>query len=371
MVADAQGDRQAISTTECDNLVNAGLHYLGNMPAAPDPSPPAPSTPEWFDQVVEDIIDPDVEIIDPHHHLWRPGGPFGYHVAELVADTTSGHNVVATMFMQCGASHRPDGPEHLRPVGETDFVMEAAAEIAADHPAAPPIAGIVANADLAHPALDEVLDAHLAASDGRVKGIRDALSRADDPALMIPGDAAAGRFEDPAFLAGVRRLGERGMTYDSWHYHWQNAELAAVARACPDTSIVLDHFGTPLGVGAFADRRDEIFEEWKVGLVDAASCDNVTLKVGGMAMPDNGFGWHTAERPPTSDEFVDAQGRYYRFAIETFGPDRCMFESNFPVDRLSLSYPVLWNALKKIAAPYSADERAALFAGTARRVYGI
>jgi predicted TIM-barrel fold metal-dependent hydrolase len=139
----------------------------------------------------------------------------------------------------------------------------------------------------------------------------------------------------------------------------------------PETTMVLDHFGTPLGVGTYAGRRDEIFDEWAAGITELAACDNVVAKIGGLAMPDNGFGWHTADRPPTSDEFVAAQGRYYHHTIEAFGPERCMFESNFPVDRLSLSYPVLWNALKKIAARYSADERASMFEGTARRVYAI
>ncbi len=330
-----------------------------------------PGTPEWLAQVSEPILDPERPIVDPHHHLWPPNSRLEYEVDDLVADTSSGHHITKTVFIECRAGYRTDGPDHLRPVGETEFVAAAADDLADRFPDAAPIAAIVAHADLTNPALDEILDAHEAAAGGRFRGIRDALSRADDPALMIPGQAVADKFEDPNFLSGVRRLGQRGLTYDSWHYHWQNRELAAVARACPDTQIVLDHFGTPLGVGQWADRRAEIFEEWKTGLAEAAECENVVCKLGGLAMPDNGFGWHTSERPPTSDEFVQAQGDYYHYAIAQFGPDRCMFESNFPVDKFSLSYPVLWNGLKKIAADYSPEEQTQMFSGTAERIYRI
>ncbi|MDW3214197.1 MAG: amidohydrolase family protein [Ilumatobacteraceae bacterium] len=333
-----------------------------------------PGTPEWSGQVVEDIVDPETVIVDPHHHLWPTGGALPYGTDDLAADTTSGHHIVATVFIECRAGYRPDGPEHLRPVGETEFVVASNEQLVADHPDAPPIAGIVAHADLSLPPteLDEVLDAHAATAGDRFVGIRDALARAIEPdALTIPGRAAEGKCTDDAFRRGVGELGRRGLVYDTWHYHHQNAELLELARAVPGTTMVLDHFGTPLGVGMYAGRRDEIYDEWAQGVSDLARCDNVVAKLGGLAMPDNGFGWHAADRPPTSDEFVTAQARYYHHTIEAFGPERCMFESNFPVDRLSLSYPVLWNALKKIAARYDADERSSMFEGTARRVYGI
>lgn len=333
-----------------------------------------PGSQEWLDQVVEDVVEPETRIVDPHHHLWPAGGSLPYGIDDLAADTTSGHRVVATVFVECHAAYRADGPEHLRPVGETEFVTASATRLAADHPDAPPIAGIVAHADLTRPPdeLSEVLDAHAAAAEGRFVGVRDALSRALEPdVLATPGKYADGKFADEAFRRGVGELGRRGLVYDTWHYHHQNAELLALARAVPDTTMVLDHFGTPLGVGMYAGRRDEIYDEWATGITDLAACDNVVVKLGGLAMPDNGFGWHEAERPPSSDEFVAAQARYYHHTIEAFGPERCMFESNFPVDRFSLSYPVLWNALKKIAARYTPDERAAMFEGTARRIYGI
>jgi L-fuconolactonase len=328
----------------------------------------------WLDLVVEEIVDPDVPIVDPHHHLWPAGGAMPYGTDDLAADTTSGHHVVATVFVECRAAYDHDRSPHLKVVGETEFVARAAERLLADHPEAPPIAGIVAHADLTldPDQLTEVLDAHAQAAGDRFVGIRDALSRALEPdVLAIPGRAADGKFEDEAFRRGVRELGLRGLTYDTWHYHHQNAELLALARAVPETTMVLDHFGTPLGVGRYAGRRDDVFAEWAESVTDLATCANVVAKLGGLAMPDNGFGWHQAERPPTSDEFVAGQAPYYHHTIEAFGPERCMFESNFPVDRLSLSYPVLWNALKKIAAAYSPAERASMFEGTARRVYGI
>jgi predicted TIM-barrel fold metal-dependent hydrolase len=251
-------------------------------------------------------------------------------------------------------------------VGESEFVAAAAAESDGL------IAAMVGHADLRSPALDDVLDAHVEASRGLFRGIRDALSRArTDIGLMIRGGAPDGLFQDQHFRAGVARLGARGLTYDSWHYHYQNGEFLALARAVPDTQMVLDHFGTPIGIGPFADQRDEVFATWQDDIAAIARCENVVAKLGGLAMPDNGFGWHTAARPPTSDEFVAAQDRYYHHTIQCFGPERCMFESNFPVDRMSISYTVLWNALKKIAAEYSDSEQDALFSGTARRVYDV
>jgi predicted TIM-barrel fold metal-dependent hydrolase len=326
-----------------------------------------PGSPEWFAQVVEDVVDPGRVIIDPHHHLWRPGAGLDYGLDQLKADVNDGHRIECTVFMECGSAYDVSAPPHLAPVGETEFI---AGESLRDPDRT--IRGIVSHADLTLPNLDEVLDAHAEAGRGMFRGIRDALSRADDPAsLTIPGRAAPGKFRDPAFVRGVRRLGERGLTYDSWHYHHQNREFLELARAAEGTQMVLDHFGTPLGVGEWAGRHDEIFPGWCADIEAIAACPNVVAKIGGLAMPDNGFGWHTAQRPPTSDEFVAAQARWYLHVIEAFGPDRCMFESNFPVDRLSLSYRTFWNAAKKMVASFSESEKDAMFRGTAARVYSV
>jgi predicted TIM-barrel fold metal-dependent hydrolase len=341
---------------------------------------PVPGSSAWLESVVEDVIDPDAPIIDPHHHLWPAGGSMSYGLADLEADLDSGHHVVDTVFVECGAAYdRSTGDAHVHdvpgtprtsamaPVGETAFVTGEAER--SDRQV---MGGIVAHADLTGPILDEVLDAHEAAARGRFRGIRHAGSCALHPdTLMIPGRAPAGLYADPAFRAGVERLGERGLSYDTWHYHHQNRDFLDLARNVASTTLVLDHFGTPLGVGPYASQREHIFEQWKVDIADIARCENVVAKIGGLAMPDNGFGWHTAERPPTSDEFIEAQGRYYLHTIEQFGPERCMFESNFPVDRLSLSYRTVWNAFKKLVADFSADERDAMLRGTAARVYRL
>ncbi len=317
------------------------------------------------------------EIVDPHHHLWTlddMGGLAGeYTVADLLADTGTVPAVVQTVYMECGAQHRADGPEHLRPVGETEFV--AAQAVISEGADGATIAGIVGHADLALPLdlLDEVLDAHEAAGGGRFRGIRDALSSAPpDTPLLIPGPAAPGKGADPDFRRGVGRLGERGLTYDTWHYHLQNRDLLDLARAVPGTTMVLDHFGTPLGVGQWEGRHDEIFATWSDDIAALAGCPNVVAKLGGLAMPDNGFGWHLdpAARPDAAT-FVAAQERWYHHTIECFGPQRCMFESNFPIDKFSLDYDVLWDALSTIASRYDAAEQQAMFAGTARQVYRI
>ncbi|MFK7918694.1 MAG: amidohydrolase [Ilumatobacter sp.] len=331
-----------------------------------------PPTADWLAQVTEAPIDPDREIVDPHHHLWPQGGALPYGIDDLVGDTSGGHRIVETVFIECHAAYLTEGPEHLRSLGETEFVAQSALELEQRHPTAAPISGIVVSVDLTRDDLDDVLDAHEAAAQGRLRGVRDALARSREPdAHAIPSFAAEGKFEDPAFVRGVQRLGERGLTYDSWHFHYQNTEFTQLAQAAPGTTMVLDHFGTPAAIGSDAGRHDEIFETWRLDMTAIASCANTVAKLGGLAMPDNGFGYHQAEVPPTSDEFLTLQRRWYEHAIESFGPERSMFESNFPVDRFSLSYGVYWNAMKKLAAPYTEAEQAAMFAGTARRTYGL
>lgn len=331
---------------------------------------PDPGTQAWLDQIDEPIIDPDRVIVDPHHHLWERTG-WGYQLDDLWHDTNSGHRVEKTVFVECGANYRETGPEHLRCLGETEFVTEVAAA-SARQPGAT-IAGIVARADLTlGEGVEEVLDAHHGIAGDLFKGIRHSGAHARDPsALRIAGRAPDGLYAQDDFRRGLRRLGELGYSYDTWHYHYQNADYAALARSAPGTAMVLDHFGTPLGVGIYADQREQIFEQWKKDITEIAACPNVVAKLGGLAMPDNGFGWDTAALPPTSEEFAELQRRYYLHTIESFGPERCMFESNFPVDRLSLSYQVLWNGLKRIAAEFSDSEQDAMFSGTASRIYRL
>lgn len=333
---------------------------------------PEPGSSDWLALVKEDIIEPARRIIDPHHHLWRRAG-FDYLLKDLWADTCSGHNIEKTVFVECRAEYRTDGPEHLKCLGETEFVAEQARESARGGKGKAEIAAIVSNADLRlGEAVREVLEAHKEIGDGRFRGIRHAGARDAHPeALSIPGRAPEGLYAMPLFREGMKVLGKMGLTYDTWHYHHQNRAFADLARAVPETTMILDHFGTPLGVGPYTGKRAEIFEQWKKDIREIADCPNVVAKLGGLAMPDNGFGWDKQDSPPTSDAFVAAQRDYYLYTIECFGPDRCMFESNFPVDKRSLAYPVLYNGLKKIAAGFSEAEKDAMFYGTAARVYSI
>ena len=325
---------------------------------------------EWLNLVKEEIVEPDRPIIDPHHHLWNDRGST-YLVEDLKSDTGSGHNIVKTVFMECGWAYKQDGPKHLKVVGETEAVVEQVKESKKTEGAF--IAGIVSRADLTlGEEVIEVLEAHQNASDGLFRGIRHAGARAEYPeVLSIPGRAPEGLFQDTNFLTGLRVLGKNDFTYDTWHYHYQNSEFAEMVRKVPDTQIILDHFGTPLGVGPYADKREEIFIQWKEDIKEISKSENVYIKIGGMAMPDNGFGWNTREKPANSDEFVEAQRRYYLHAIECFGPERCMMESNFPVDRMSLSYHVLYNGLKKIVSDFSEDEKHQMFYGTTEKVYRV
>ena len=326
-----------------------------------------PGSDEWLVQVCEPIIEPDRPIVDPHHHLWETPDST-YVLKHLWADTGSGHKVTKTVFIECGASYYKDGEKHLKPVGETVFVEAIAAASRSGRGAQ--IAGIVSRADLRSPELDEILDAHEDAGNGLFRGIRHAGARDLHPeVLSIPGKAPEGLYASAEFRRGLVRLGERGYSYDTWHYHHQNLAFRDLAAAVPETTMILDHFGTPLGVGSYAGKREEIYARWRDDMEAIAECPNVVAKLGGLAMPDNGFGWDKRATPPSSDEFVEAQARYYHHTIQCFGADRCMFESNFPVDRRSLSYHVLWNGLKKIAAQYTKQEQSALFTGTASKVY--
>jgi L-fuconolactonase len=326
----------------------------------------------WLDQVREEIIDPDLPIIDPHHHLWhdRPSGR--YMLEELVADLTSGHRIVASVFLQCGWMYRTDGPAEFRPVGETEMVNAVSVLTGRGAYGTPrACAGIVGFADLRGASLDAVLDAHVAAGGGHFRGIRH--SGASDEAILSTNSVIPppGLLREPDFASGVRRLGERGFTYDSWAYHPQLKDLLALARAAPGTPIVIDHVGGPLGCGPYRSKHDEVFAAWRSDMAALASCPNVHVKLGGLAMPVNGFDYHENALPPTSAKIAQDWTPWIMPCIEMFGADRCMFESNFPVDKGMCGYPVLWNAFKRIAAGASASEKAALFHDTAARFYKL
>ena len=336
-------------------------------------TPPMPVDEAWLAQVAEPALDPGLPIVDPHHRLWdRPG--LRYMLADLRADLESGHNVVATVFVECLSMYRADGPEALRPVGETEFANGVAAQSASGgFGPARACAGIVGFADLTlGAAVDEVLEAHLARAPDRFRGIRHAAGHDPGPEVRNSHTRPPARLmRDAAYREGVARLAAFGLGFEAWLYHPQLDDLIDLARGCPGVSIVLDHFGGPLGIGPYAGRRAEVFEAWRPKISALAECPNVTAKLGGLAMPINGYGWNKRSRPPGSEELAAAQRDWHLHVIDRFGPDRCMFESNFPVDKVSCSYGVLWNAFKRIAAGFSDEEKRALFHDTAARVYRL
>lgn len=321
-----------------------------------------------------EILDPQREIVDPHHHLWSGDARGTYAVEELRADAGSGHRVLQTVFIETRTHYRAEGPEHLWPAGETEWVAGIAREAQIARGAGPDVAGIISFADLTlGPLLEELLDAHEAAGTGLFRGIRRPLARADHLpwSKYVPKPAPAGLAAQPKFRAGVEALGRRGLVYETWLYHHQLEEFIALAQAIPDTVMVLDHFGTPVGVAQYASRRAEVYEQTMALLRRAAECPNVVAKLGGLAQPDNGFGWHERSESVTAEEIVAAQRDYYLHTIDCFGTGRCMFESNFPVDKVSVGYAVLYNAFKLMTADFSEPDKDALFSGTARRIYGL
>lgn len=328
---------------------------------------------DWLALTKEDPLDPEIPIIDPHHHLWdHPNRR--YLLDEFLQDVQSGHNVVQTVFVECRSMYRKDGPEEMRPVGETEFVRGMAAMSASGQYGPTAVAaGIVSFADLSlGAAVEPVLKAQVAAGGQRFRGIRYAAGwDASDEVRNSRTNPTPGLLSEAKFRAGFACLRKYDSVFDAWLYHPQLPHLADLARAFPETTIVLDHVGGPLGIGPYAGKRGEVFQDWKRGIVELAACDNVVVKLGGVTMPICGFGWHEREKPPTSAELAEATAPYYLFCIEQFGAQRCMFESNFPVDKASCSYTVLWNSFKRVAKGFSADERAALFHDTAARVYRL
>jgi L-fuconolactonase len=262
----------------------------------------------------------------------------------------------------------------MRPVGETEFVNGIAAMSASGLYGPVRIAaGIVGTADLRlGDAVAAVLDAHLVAGGGRFRGIR--LGATWDASDAVPNhrtNPPKGLLLRDDFRAGFAHLAPRQLTFEAWCYHHQIPEVTNLARAFPDTTIILDHFGGPIGIGPYAGKANEVFAQWRAHVAELATCHNVVAKLGGINMEVNGFGWHEKARPPTSQELLDATRHYYEYTLEQFGVDRCMFESNFPVDKASCSYTVLWNAFKRLTSGYSADEKAELFHDTAARVYRL
>jgi predicted TIM-barrel fold metal-dependent hydrolase len=317
----------------------------------------------WATLTVEEPVDPDRRIIDAHHHLWGEGQGLGGAPAYLsrhLLEDMNGHNVVGSVYVQCDVNYRTDGPDELRPVGETEF---AAAEAERSASTRAPIMGIVSHADLAlGDRVQDVLAAHAAVANGLFRGIR-----------QLPGGihgTPRDLLGEPAFAEGVALLGRNGYSLDVFTMFDQLPRLAKFARDIPGTTFILNHLGMPVWRGE--GRREEVMAVWRDGIRAIAGCGNLVLKLGGIGMDRMfGMGWSERERPPGSDEVVAWWGDDIRFCIDTLGPARCLFESNFPVDRWAVGYTVLWNAFQKIAGHYSHNEQDALFSGTAQRVYRL
>lgn len=322
---------------------------------------------EWLQRHREDVLEPALPIVDAHHHLYdRPG--WRYLMDEYETDTRSGHAIRASVYMQALTRYRASGPEELKPVGETEYVAQATANTV------PQVAaGIVGYADLRlGRAVRDVLEAHLEAGLGRFRGVRHLTTWDADASLANPLTAAPkSLLLDSPFRAGLAQLAPLGLTYDAWLFFPQLPELIDTARALPDTTIVVDHCGGVVRIGAYQEHQREVFERWSASMRELARLPNVYVKLGGLGMRINGFDFDKRETPPSSDVLARTWKPWIETCIEAFGADRCMFESNFPVDKGSYSYAVGWNAFKRLTAGYSPAERQALFEGTATRVYRL
>jgi predicted TIM-barrel fold metal-dependent hydrolase len=330
---------------------------------------------DWLALTQEPTLEPELPICDTHHHFWdlRPRSiPYQrYLIHELNADIYSGHNVRPTVFVEANSMYRPDGPVESRPVGEVEFVQGlAAASASGIYGPSRAAAAIIGHADLKLTGkVEPVLEALQAASPNRFRGIRHNVTWSPDPALA--NREAEGILANSEFREGAKVLARMGLSMDTMLSFPQLPELAELATAVPELTIVLNHIGGGNRVGIYANRDGDVVPAWRSGIAAVAACPNITVKLGGMGMPRWGFGWHAREVPIGSEELAEAMAPWMTYCIEQFGPERCMFESNFPPDKVSYSYNVMYNAFKRLSKGYSDSERAAMFHGTAARVYRI
>ena len=321
----------------------------------------------------EPILEPELPIIDTHHHLWQRRG-HRYMLDEFLADAATGHRLVASVFLECDSMYRAGGPPEMRPVGEVEFVTGIAAmSDSGQYGPARVAAGIVGFADLTlGDRVEPVLQAQIRAGGGRFRGVRHSAAFDADPIIGNSRTATGPHvYRQPDFRAGLGRLTALGLSLDAWAFFTQLADVVDLARAFPAANIVMGHCGAPLGYGPYTGKRDEVFARWKASVTELSRCPNVTMKLGGMMMRLAAYDYRTAPAPPTSAELAALWGPYISTCIELFGADRCMFESNFPVEKMGIGWAPLWNAFKRIAAGATAEEKRALFAGTARRVYRL
>ncbi|RPI42879.1 MAG: amidohydrolase [Betaproteobacteria bacterium] len=333
---------------------------------------------DWLALTAEPTLEPELPICDPHHHFWdRRLGRVPYQrylLDELAEDIYCGHNVRSTVFIECRSMYRADGPEEMRPVGEVEFVQGIAAASASGlYGPVRAAAAIIGHANLnLGSRVAPVLEALRAASPNRFRGIRHSVTW--DPHPEVENTAAhkmAGQLASDQFRAGARVLARMGLSLEGWLFHPQLPELAAFAKAIPELTIVLNHVGGLIRTGPYANRDDEVMASWRKGIAAVAACPNVVVKLGGLGMTRTGFDWHARHKPVGSEELGAAMAPFLGYCIEQFTPERCMFESNFPVDKVSFSYNVMYNAFKRFSKGHSASERAAMFHDTAARIYRL
>lgn len=325
---------------------------------------------EWLTKIHEETIEPDLPIIDPHHHFSEHWG--GYYGEDLLSDLSSGHDVKATVYIQCGWGYRETGPDPFKPVGETERVVEIAESCQKIRTSPVVAAGIVGYANLSlGRAVDEVLKQHITSGKSRFRGIRCSGARHEAFRHGVLPTPPAHLFLDKQFREGFACLAPNDLSFESWTYHHQLNDVLDLARSFPETSIIVNHIGGTLGVGPYENKSADVLKEWKPLIKALSTCPNVSMKLGGLGTAVFGYRFFDRDTPPTSQELAKAWGPYFETCIESFGTSRCMFESNFPVDRAASSYHVLWNAFKRIAANASKEEKLALFHDNAARIYRL
>ena len=331
-----------------------------------------PELDAWLELTQEDVLDPGIPICDPHHHLWdKPGDR--YMIDEISRDVGSGHNIVQTVFVEVDAMYRSSGPEEMRPIGESEWVRGIGAQSDSGLYGRTKVAtGIVGYANLNLGArVEPVLEAMESVSSGRFRSVRHTCSWDEYEPLRSHRSGWPGMMAETKFREGLSKLIDRGHSFDALVYHPQLSELTELVDAFPNGVFVLNHIGRPLGVGPYHGHRDKVYEVWKKDMAKLAERSNVLVKVGGLGNRVSGFGWDTQPEPPNSQELVEKTSPYYLYTIEVFGPERCMFESNFPVDKNSYSYKTIWNSFKRMTQGFSSTEKTWLFHDTAAKAYRL
>ena len=335
----------------------------------------APTGNDWLALTTEETLEPEIAICDPHHHFWvhrpEPADYQQYLLPDLVGDVNSGHNVHSTVFIEVRCEYRTDGPDEMKPVGEVEYVQTIAdASASGSHGPTKAAAAIIGHADLKlGEGVRPVLEAMQAASPNRFRGVRHSVGW--DESRELANREIKGALGTDGYRAGAKVLAGMGLILENSLYFHQASDLADFARALPELTIVLNHIGGLVRVGPYANRDEYVLPEWRKGIELMAKAPNIVLKLGGVGQTRFAYGWDERETPVGSEELAETLGPLMNHCIEQFGPERCMFESNYPVDKISYSYNVLFNAFKRLSKGYSATDRANLFHGTAARVYNI